>query len=92
MEKTQIIIRKNCRAEYKKVTPRMAEIEMKGIIPKGYKLREYCENCGILFGEQFINKKPVMFKTFFVCQSCKDDLERELKTGQIVSTPNLNDL
>ena len=56
------------------------------------KLKEYCENCGRRFGEKFKFKKPVMYKTYFVCPDCAKDLSEEMETGKQLSVPNLNDL
>jgi len=102
MKKIEIIITQNPKTkkwnkpQFVEVTSKRARQYVNFIIPrdknKRLRLREYCENCGRLFGEGFRFQKPVMYKTYFVCPDCKSDLEEELKTGIQKSVPNLNDL
>jgi len=96
MKKVELVMaNKNANLKYVVVTSRRAKSYLNSIIPRGHKLKEYCENCGRIFGKQengFRFEKPVMFKTYFVCPDCKQDLQRELDTNVQTASPNINDL
>jgi len=106
VKKIEVVVVKNPKTnkweepKFVEVTPKRARNYIRSVVPKGYRLREYCENCGRIFGklrtienpDGYTFEKPVMFKTWFVCPSCKVDLEKEIETGKITGIPNLNDL
>ena len=58
------------------------------IRPKGGKVGDYCERCGILIGYRYINKKAIYWKVWSLCKSCYE----HKKKGLSENTPDLEDL
>ena len=78
---------------YRSLVPQKRYKDMDGKVKtRSTKLGTYCENCGRLIGENYQVRKSVMYKVYYVCPECKEDLIREVKTGEQVSALNLNDV